>query len=60
MNCWRDVNDGSTDWLRFKCRAALRRVESEMLLLMPAEEEEEEDVAVPAAVVTRLLQPLSS
>lgn len=37
LNCCKVVNDGNTDWLRFKCSAALRSVESEMLLDMLAE-----------------------
>ena len=36
MNCCKVVNDGNTDWLRFKCSAALLSVESEMLLDMLA------------------------
>ena len=38
LNCCSDVNDGSTDWLRFRWSAARRSVESEMLLDMALED----------------------
>jgi len=36
LNCWRDVKEGSTDWLKFRWRAALLRVVSEMLRDIPS------------------------
>lgn len=39
MNCCKEVNDGKTDWLRLRCKAALRRVESEILRDIPADPE---------------------
>ena len=38
LNCCNEVNEGKTDWFRFKCNAALLRVESEMLRDIPFRE----------------------
>ena len=35
LNCCREVKEGRTDWLRFRCRAALLSVVSEMLRDIP-------------------------
>ena len=35
LNCCKDVNEGKTLWFKFKCKAALLKVESEMLRDMP-------------------------
>jgi hypothetical protein len=35
LNCWSDVKEGRTDWLRLRCKAALRRVVSDILLDIP-------------------------
>lgn len=35
LNCCKEVNEGSTDWLRLRCKAALLSVVSEILLDIP-------------------------
>ena len=35
LNCCNEVNEGSTLWFKFKCKAALLKVESEILRDMP-------------------------
>ena len=35
LNCCNDVNEGKTDWFKFKCKAARRSVESDILLDIP-------------------------